>query len=132
MAELRLHSDKEVEALQALLVDGDSARLGMVLKQVQRRLDFVESAVMQSEFDTVRIGQWLTVVGLCGIILISYSMGHQLVLLMGALGGFLAPMIPALTGTKVWLLIAAGVVLVALIECDIADQEPTVQLTPHL
>ncbi|MEU5260374.1 hypothetical protein [Amycolatopsis sp. NPDC021455] len=42
----------------------------------------------------------LTAMGLAGIVLTACALGHPLILLLGAMGGYLAPVVSALTGRE--------------------------------
>ncbi|HEY5855603.1 MAG TPA: hypothetical protein VIW24_16530 [Aldersonia sp.] len=54
-----------------------------------------EDAELRSEFDRERASLWLALVGLWGIIAVGSVLGYLNVMLVGAVGGFLAPLIDA-------------------------------------
>jgi hypothetical protein len=59
-----------------------------------------EEVALVKEFDQQRIGLWLALVGLIVVFIIGMTLDHEVALLMGALGGFLSPVVAALTTHK--------------------------------
>ena len=54
-----------------------------------------DDAALRAEYDRQRVSLWLALVGLWGVIAIGSVLGHIETMLMGAIGGFLAPLIDA-------------------------------------
>lgn len=54
-----------------------------------------DDAALRAEYDRQRASLWLALVGLWGVIAIGSVLGHIETMLMGAIGGFLAPLIDA-------------------------------------
>lgn len=52
------------------------------------------------EFDQQRVGLWLALVGLTVVATVGIILDHEVTLLMGALGGFLSPVVTTLTTHK--------------------------------
>lgn len=74
--------------------------LRWAISEAQAQLDLRGELAIADDFDRQRVAVLLTSMGLAGIVLIVCALGHPLILLLGAMGGYLAPVVSALTGRK--------------------------------
>jgi hypothetical protein len=70
------------------------------LRAVKEVFDQAHQQKTLDLFDHQRIALWLTAVGLGAICASSAFLGHEKTMLVGAIGGFLAPAVSALTSTS--------------------------------
>ncbi|MFQ6325712.1 hypothetical protein ACLMAL_06180 [Nocardia sp. CWNU-33] len=98
IARLQVLDDKEAGRLGRQLHEAatpNSKRI--VIERAHELVHEREDAGLVTEFDHQRVSLWLALVGLDGVIAIGIVLGHEVTMLMGALGGFLAPTVSSLT-----------------------------------
>ncbi|WP_158854602.1 hypothetical protein [Saccharothrix deserti] len=73
----------------------------VIIKHVHELVHAGSESDLAAEFDGQRIALWLAIVGLIGVIAVGLvARDHQILLLLGALGGFLAPLVRINTGQQ--------------------------------
>ncbi|MGW4567317.1 hypothetical protein ACWEN3_34670 [Streptomyces sp. NPDC004561] len=90
----RLAQDSEAGAAAA----APGAR-ALVLAAAQRVHD-LEDTASEQDYEQQRIALWLALTGLCAILLIGRVFDHRETMLLGALGGFLSPVIGVLRSQR--------------------------------
>ncbi|CAM5413106.1 hypothetical protein [Streptomyces aurantiogriseus] len=66
--------------------------LALVLAAAQRVHELEDSAA-ERDYDQQRVALWLALTGLCAVLLIGRVLDHRETILLGALGGFLSPVV---------------------------------------
>jgi len=83
----------------ALATDDCGKRL--IIGHAHQLVHAQKEDLLAQEFEGQRVALWLSIVGLFGIVALGLaSKEHQITLLMGAIGGFLAPLVRISTGQK--------------------------------
>ncbi|MFE6825770.1 hypothetical protein [Streptomyces sp. NPDC057690] len=78
---------------------GSTQARALVLAAAQRVHDLEDDAA-ERDYDQQRIALWLALTGLCAILLIGRVLDHRETMLLGALGGFLSPVIGAMRSQR--------------------------------
>jgi hypothetical protein len=76
----------------------------LIIRRAREVVDERAKTALSLEFDRQRVAFWLAAVGLSAIIAVGIFLDHELTMLVGALGGFLAPVVSTLTSKRasVW------------------------------
>jgi len=69
----------------------------LVIASADELVDAQAHRTLHEEFNRQRVALWLAMVGLLGVLTTGLVIHHELTLLVGALGGFLAPVVSTLT-----------------------------------
>ncbi|MEU1510667.1 hypothetical protein ABZ490_00655 [Streptomyces sp. NPDC005811] len=85
-------ADEEMADRVAAADVGAVAGRALVLAAAQR-LDDAEDGAAERDYDQQRIALWLALTGLCAVLLIGRVLDHRETMLLGALGGFLSPVV---------------------------------------
>lgn len=85
-------ADEELAAKLAVADVGAAEGRALVLAAAQRVHD-VEDGAAERDYDQQRIALWLALTGLGAVLLIGRVLDHRETMLLGALGGFLSPVI---------------------------------------
>ncbi|ABH00186.1 hypothetical protein RHA1_ro09143 (plasmid) [Rhodococcus jostii RHA1] len=94
-----LDQDTE-QRLRTLLGDATTPATRRIIEGAHKLVHEREEEGLAAELENTRITLWLAIVGLCGIIAVGIALGHEQTMLLGALGGFLAPAVTTLTGKR--------------------------------
>lgn len=91
------------EAYQAQAQANDFGPSGqrVFVQRSQEIINDRRATTLDLQLDRHRVAFWLAAVGLAGVIAIGLFLGHDLTMLAGALGGFLAPVVSTLVSKKV-------------------------------
>ncbi|WP_157108420.1 hypothetical protein [Aldersonia kunmingensis] len=80
---------------------GSDSHKCVVLVQAQEECDRRKGESLALEYESEQAAIWLAIVGLLAITGIAVGFGHQVTMLVGAVGGFLAPTVTSLTSEGV-------------------------------
>lgn len=83
-------------AQELISVDAPPERRRQLLCALLDHLHRQEDDAAERDYEQQRVALWLAVVGLFGLFVIGLNLQHNSTLLMGALGGFLAPVVGAM------------------------------------
>ncbi len=95
--------DKKAEEVLGARLNASTSTEGkrLVIRHVHQLTQADKENDLAAEFDDQRIALWLAIVGLFGVVALGLmASDHQITLLLGAIGGFLAPMVRLSTGQK--------------------------------
>lgn len=92
--------DSEVETAKKLatIPSGDGRRFA--ISEAQRARDTVAEQTLMAQFDRERVAMWLAIVGLFVAFAVGFFRQHEITLLIGAVGGFLAPVVSTLVRAR--------------------------------
>ncbi|MGW2585913.1 hypothetical protein ACWCYZ_32120 [Streptomyces virginiae] len=94
---LRSAGAQQEERLAEQLVGApDPETVRLLLIAALERLHDLEDTATEKDYEHQRVALWLTCVGLIGVVLVGLAFDHRPTMLMGALGGFLAPVVGTL------------------------------------
>ncbi|WP_340379664.1 hypothetical protein U5640_30425 [Streptomyces sp. SS7] len=92
-------ADEEMADRVAAADVGAVAGRALVVAAAQR-LDDAEDGAAERDYDQQRIALWLALTGLCAILLTGRVLDHRETMLLGALGGFLSPVVGVLRAQR--------------------------------
>ncbi|MFJ8104700.1 hypothetical protein [Streptomyces sp. NPDC096132] len=73
--------------------DPRSAEARALVLAAAQRVHELEDSAAERDYDQQRVALWLALTGLCAILLIGRVLDHRETMLLGALGGFLSPVV---------------------------------------
>ena len=87
-------SEKSLRARFEIQLGNPSGRR-IVIAQADELCHARDDVAMRAEYDRQRASLWLALVGLLGVIAVGSALDHVVTMLIGAVGGFLAPLVNA-------------------------------------